>query len=201
MLVFVSCGKWALRQRGQPAARGRRLRHRVRGERPPREGRAVTFGAGCGRTQREAAPASGAAVMEFYLQAFTNHKEQALAAYRQGDVPAARQHLLQAARYLALAAQKSEGRLRASRLDASKKLLEMARSLKGRERRQARPPAWREASAAVGDIERLIVATDPGIRFKDIAGLEDVKEQIRLRLIYPFTHAEQAAKYGVKRGG
>lgn len=139
--------------------------------------------------------------MEFYLEAFTNHKEQALEAYRQGDFPTARTHFLQAARYLALAAQKSEGKLRASRLDYSKKLLEMANSLKGRERIQARPHAQRHEQAEASGIEHLIVSTDPGVRFKDIAGLEDVKEQIRVRMIYSFTHPQQAAKYGVKRGG
>lgn len=138
--------------------------------------------------------------MEFYLETFTSHKERALEAYRQGDVPEARHHFLQAARYLALAAQKSEGKLRASRLEHSKKLLEVAQSLKGQEGIQPRDSARRHEEEGLSSIEHLIVSTDPGVRFKNIAGLDDVKEQIRLRMIYPFTHPEQAEKYGVKRG-
>lgn len=37
--------------------------------------------------------------------------------------------------------------------------------------------------------------------FADVAGLEEVKEQIRLKLIYPFTHPDLAAQYGIRRGG
>jgi len=39
------------------------------------------------------------------------------------------------------------------------------------------------------------------VRFDDVAGLERVKEQIRLRLIYPFTYPEQAERFGIERGG
>jgi transitional endoplasmic reticulum ATPase len=41
----------------------------------------------------------------------------------------------------------------------------------------------------------------PKIRFDDIAGLDDVKEQIRLKMILPFTHPEKAKAYKVKTGG
>jgi transitional endoplasmic reticulum ATPase len=45
------------------------------------------------------------------------------------------------------------------------------------------------------------VAEKPSIRFGDIAGLDDVKEQIRIKMIYPFTHAEKAKKYRIRTGG
>jgi len=35
----------------------------------------------------------------------------------------------------------------------------------------------------------------------DVAGLEEVKEQIRIRMIYPFTHPGQARRFGIKKGG
>ena len=41
----------------------------------------------------------------------------------------------------------------------------------------------------------------PTIRFDDLAGLEDVKEEIRLKMIYPFQHPEQAERYKIRRGG
>ena len=47
--------------------------------------------------------------MELSLETFTNHKKQALEAYRQGGFPAARYQFLQAARYLALAARQLAG--------------------------------------------------------------------------------------------
>jgi transitional endoplasmic reticulum ATPase len=45
------------------------------------------------------------------------------------------------------------------------------------------------------------VVERPPVRFDDVAGLDDVKEQIRLRMVYPFTHPELARRYGIKRGG
>jgi hypothetical protein len=41
----------------------------------------------------------------------------------------------------------------------------------------------------------------PKLRFDDIAGLDDVKEQIRIKMIFPFTFPEKAKKYKVKTGG
>ena len=37
--------------------------------------------------------------------------------------------------------------------------------------------------------------------FDDIAGLDDVKEDIRLKMIYPFNHPELAQRYGINVGG
>ena len=41
----------------------------------------------------------------------------------------------------------------------------------------------------------------PTISFADVAGLEHVKEEIRLKMIYPFLHPEKAKKYNVRSGG
>ncbi|MCK5341904.1 MAG: AAA family ATPase [Candidatus Heimdallarchaeota archaeon] len=52
-----------------------------------------------------------------------------------------------------------------------------------------------------GDSKSLILSQTPDISFDDVAGLEHVKEEIRLKLIYPFEHRQQAKKYGQKSGG
>ena len=49
--------------------------------------------------------------------------------------------------------------------------------------------------------ETWLVQEKPSIRFDDIAGLEDVKEQIRVKLLYPFQHPETAKQYGIQGGG
>jgi transitional endoplasmic reticulum ATPase len=41
----------------------------------------------------------------------------------------------------------------------------------------------------------------PSLRFSDIAGLEDVKEEIRLKIIEPFQHPEVFEYFGKKAGG
>jgi len=40
-----------------------------------------------------------------------------------------------------------------------------------------------------------------GVTFADIAGLEEVKETLRLRVIYPMRNPEKLAKYGLQMGG
>ena len=41
----------------------------------------------------------------------------------------------------------------------------------------------------------------PTISFDHVGGMESVKEQIRVKIIYPITHAEMFAAYGKKAGG
>lgn len=41
----------------------------------------------------------------------------------------------------------------------------------------------------------------PKMKFDEVGGMESVKEQIRIKIIYPITHAEMFAAYGKKVGG
>ena len=41
----------------------------------------------------------------------------------------------------------------------------------------------------------------PGISFQDVGGMEEVKEEIRLKIIYPLTHADMYRAYGKSIGG
>jgi transitional endoplasmic reticulum ATPase len=47
----------------------------------------------------------------------------------------------------------------------------------------------------------FILAEKPKIRFKDIAGLERVKELIKEAIVYPFKYPEEYKYFGVKGGG
>jgi transitional endoplasmic reticulum ATPase len=57
--------------------------------------------------------------------------------------------------------------------------------------------AWgeEESSASVREIER------PKINFADVGGMEKVKEEIRLKIIHPLTHADLYQAYGKPIGG
>jgi AAA+ superfamily predicted ATPase len=59
-------------------------------------------------------------------------------------------------------------------------------------------PDDREAAMDDGGI---LSAEQPAITFADVGGLEPVKEQIRLTIIYPFQRPELYAAYGKKVGG
>jgi transitional endoplasmic reticulum ATPase len=54
---------------------------------------------------------------------------------------------------------------------------------------------WASPNRREKDIER------PAIGFADVGGMEAVKEEIRLKIIYPLTHAEMYKAYGKTIGG
>ena len=47
----------------------------------------------------------------------------------------------------------------------------------------------------------VMIAKRPDVRLSDVAGMEEVKEQIRLRLIEPMRDSDMARHYGIKTGG
>lgn len=58
-----------------------------------------------------------------------------------------------------------------------------------------------EASEASGKEGKWLMSQKPDVTFNDVAGMENVKEEIRIKLIYPFEHPEEAKKYGIGSGG
>lgn len=139
--------------------------------------------------------------MQFFLTKASEHLESGLRQQRAGHAAQARHHFLKAAEFLFKAAQFSEGELKATRIQQAEELLRRAQALEGAASLTGNG-RQREA-IAVGDTDAgpWLVAERPQVTFKDVAGLETVKEQIRLRMVYPFTHPEQAQRYGVKSGG
>lgn len=145
----------------------------------------------------------------FLLESFEKHKGRGLKAFRSGDLPEAKYNFLLAAQYLMeLARETGEKKLRKIRTNKAMELVELAKNLKEK-RKEIREkisasrgadsvPGTEETDAAP---EEWMVEEKPGLRFDDIAGLEEVKEQIRLKMIYPFLHPEKAKKYKVRTGG
>ncbi len=145
--------------------------------------------------------------LEFHLTRYERYRQEGVDCYRRGDGGRARFCLLKSAEHLFEVAARSDGVLKERRQRRAAELVTLARDL---------PPASVPARSRKGAVEgdgaqgeddsdprgdRFQVAERPSVRFADIAGLEDVKEEIRLRIIYPYLHAEEAAKYGVRRGG
>ncbi len=137
------------------------------------------------------------------LEQFEEHRAEGLQAHRVGDGNNARYHLLKAAEYLFRLAEESKGRLRTERVRKAERLLKTASAIEpGMPHEKVREGGQGEKTADGGDGEsRWIVTRKPGIRFDDVAGLEDVKAVIRRRVIYPFVHPEITDRYKKKSGG
>ena len=146
---------------------------------------------------------------------FERYRQKGLDARRAGQWDSARVYLLEAARAMAALSKEAKGdELRDGRIAMAERLLELARDCDaaGKEGRKASAAARRpapnsssapQASEAEGEksANQWIVREKPTLRFADVAGLEDVKQDIRLKMIYPFEHADLAEKFGIRAGG
>jgi transitional endoplasmic reticulum ATPase len=138
--------------------------------------------------------------MELLLEQAAKQVVHGQAARAAGRPEEARRHYLKAAELLFKAAAKSGAALKAKRIEWAETLLEEAQAL---EREAARPTKRRLEPIPAGSEDEEIpwlVAERPRVRFDDVAGLERVKQQIRLKLIYPFVYPKKAERFGVRKG-
>jgi transitional endoplasmic reticulum ATPase len=142
---------------------------------------------------------------------FQRYQQKGLDARRAGQWDSAKIYLLEAARAMLELSKSAQGEeLKSARREMSAKLLELARdcdAAKKENRRQGAPRrgggAKEQSSESEGSssADQWVVKEKPSLRFDDVAGLDDVKEDIRLKMIYPFQHPELAAKFDIRPGG
>jgi transitional endoplasmic reticulum ATPase len=138
---------------------------------------------------------------DFFLETFQRYKDRGLHAHREGDGDEARYHLLRAAEFLYKAAGGSRGELRTMRIANAEKLKRLALSIAPGTTPRRGTRALAEGDEERAKVESWVLAERPRVTFDDVAGLEEAREAIRLRMVYPFTHSEQARRYRVPRGG
>jgi hypothetical protein len=130
-----------------------------------------------------------------------------IAAQEKGDLEAAHRHYLEAAKLLLAEAKTTQSpTLRRQRTEYANQILAQANTLADalERRRQQQSVARKQATPPLADSEPTpdwLLAERPTVRLADVAGLDDVKEQIALKLIYPFTHPTEAQRFGVRPGG
>ena len=144
---------------------------------------------------------------------FERYRQKGLDARRAGQWDSARIYLLEAARAMVELSKQAQGEeLREGRRQMAQRLLELAKDCETAAKEGRKQPPLRRGSAqgntpAASESEgeksaqQWIVREKPSLRFEDVAGLDDVKEDIRLKMIYPFQHPELATKFGIRAGG
>jgi len=143
---------------------------------------------------------------------FERYKQRGLDARRAGQWDAARTYLLEASRaMLELSKQATGEPLKEARRATAQKLLELARDCdEAKKSHRAVSPVSRKRESVdtkAGDATDTDAASDwmikekPDLKFDDVAGLEEVKSDIKLKMLYPFSHPELAKKFGIKAGG
>lgn len=134
---------------------------------------------------------------------FDRLKSKGVAAYQRGEYSAAKSYLIEAAECLLELAEKAESpEVSAQHEELAQELIELAKDCDQRKHSDGSRARVQEREGANGqDASDWIVSEKPDIGFKDIAGLEDVKEEVRLKMIYPMSHPELARRYGIGIGG
>ena len=135
---------------------------------------------------------------------FERLKNKGISAYKKEDYVSAKTYLVEAAEcMIELAEAAKSPEIRRQHEEVATELIDLAKEC---DQRKARPKSGRRRARekeedSGADVSDWIVKDKPDLGFDDIAGLDDVKEDIRLRMIYPFSHPELAKRYGVTAGG
>jgi transitional endoplasmic reticulum ATPase len=154
---------------------------------------------------------------------FDRYRTKGLDARRAGQWEPARIYLLEAARCMvALSKESGSEELREARRQTAQRLLDLARDCSeaatqkrpaagggawtaGRQASRSGGRSMRESSGGEADAQtsatQWIVKQRSGLKFDDVAGLEDVKQDIRLKMLYPLQHPDLAERFGVRPGG
>lgn len=138
---------------------------------------------------------------------FKRLKDRGVAAYQNGDYAGAKPFLIQAAEcMLDIASKNDNPTVQAEQQDYARELIDLAKDCEKNAANGEKPGKRTRTGDKGGDGEEAnaddwIVKDKPNIRFADVAGLDDVKQEIHLKMIYPFQHPELAERYGVNVGG
>jgi transitional endoplasmic reticulum ATPase len=144
--------------------------------------------------------------MPMTFATFERMKDKGLTAYKRGEYAMAKAYLLEAAEAMIELAESARSQPSRQQHEAyARELIELARSCD--QRKGQRPTGGSGRAARVreedkgADASDWIIREKPDIGFDDVAGMDEVKQEIRLKMIYPFTHPELARRYGINAGG
>ncbi len=136
-------------------------------------------------------------------ETFDRLKSKGLLAYKAGDHAKAKPFLMQAADcLLRIAKTRSDDNVRTEQEDLAQQLIDLAKECAAKKGKSGKKGRVKDHSGDDGsDANDWIVREKPDISFDDIAGLDEVKEEIRLKMIHPLAYPEEAAEYGISAGG
>ena len=131
----------------------------------------------------------------FNLDKKKEHEALAEKALRAKDYAKAAFHAAEAAKFTYALADLCDGKLKSAYETNATDLVDIAEELKLRAQTEKGGKASCASEGGECRVER------PNVRLDDVAGMQGVKDQIRLRLIEPLAHPDEAKKHGLKVGG
>lgn len=121
-------------------------------------------------------------------------------AKEKGNLSLAKRNFLLASQTMMEMAKQSSGKLKEIRMDRARRLVKLTENI------DKKPEKIERKSSEGNDedddqVKKWQTAQIPNITFEDVAGLDDVKKSITIRMINPVKYPEKYKMYGKKSGG
>lgn len=133
---------------------------------------------------------------------FNLYMKKGKEAKAKGNITLAKRNFLLASETMMQMAKLSQGKLKEVRMDRARGLVEIAENLNKRpEKVKKKNDGDNAKNEEDEDVKKWQAAKVPNIKFSDVAGLEDVKKAITIRMINPIKYPDKYKMYGKKTGG
>jgi len=138
----------------------------------------------------------------FLYDTFTMYYEKGITARNNGKLDTAKRNLLLSAEILLRLAKESSGELKKARADRADRIINMANNIEQYTASQiAKDASGKQAKDGDETLTLWQSADVPNVTFDDVAGLDDVKDSIRMRVLSPMEHPEIYKAYNKNIGG
>lgn len=132
-------------------------------------------------------------------ETFDLYMKNAREAKAHGKIALAKKNFLLASETMMRMAKQSDGKLKEVRMDRARALLDIAEGLAKEDLKSSKKN--NETKEEDESVKKWQVAKIPDIKFSDVAGLEEVKKAITIRMINPIKYPDKYKMYGKKTGG
>lgn len=133
---------------------------------------------------------------------FNLYMKKGKEAKAKGNITLAKRNFLLASETMMQMAKLSQGKLKEVRMDRARGLVEIAENLNKQPEKVTKKNDGDNAKTKEDeDVKKWQAAKVPNIKFSDVAGLEDVKKAITIRMINPIKYSDKYKMYGKKTGG
>ena len=116
-------------------------------------------------------------------------------AKEKGNLTLAKRNFLLASETMMQMAKQSQGKLKEARMERARRLVNITDNL------DKKPEKISKKDEEDDEVKKWQAAEVPNITFDDVAGLEDVKKAITIRMINPIKYPDKYKLYGKKSGG
>ena len=135
---------------------------------------------------------------ETLLDSFEMMYKSARDAHNAGRYNRAKRDYYKAAEYMTELAKLSGEKLKAARVERAKRIITIADSLPASAPKKPIVKATQNSDDGAAEFKRAEI---PDVTFDDVMGLDEAKEAIRIKMIYPMEHADVYEALGKKSGG